>query len=147
MYHTRLESMFWKNYAPHIHSHKSWHIHAHHVHTHDTLYARVYTCTHCGSTGHIVKFCYDRIHAPNFANKFIWVRKCVNPHGLKQIWVPKFTPILFDIRWALTQCESIGALMVDAFWAWWILHWMHLFQRCLVGGPPWFEDLEIGSFG
>ena len=42
--------------APHIHAHKSRHTHVSHVHTHDTRYAHVYTCTHCGRKGHIVKF-------------------------------------------------------------------------------------------
>jgi len=57
------------------------------------MYANVYIYTHCERTGHLAKFCYDRIHATNFANKFSWVRKCANPHGSKKIWVPKFIPI------------------------------------------------------
>ena len=66
--------MFHKKYAPPMDAHKSWHTHAHHAHTHD-LYAHVYTCTHCGRTGHLAKFCYDRINALNFANKFVWLGK------------------------------------------------------------------------
>ena len=69
MNHTRLESMFHKKHAPPMHAHKPRHTHASHVHTHDTLYASVYTCTHCGHMGHLAKFCYDRINVSNFANK------------------------------------------------------------------------------
>ena len=61
--HTRLESMFRKKQVPPMHAHKSRHTHAPHVHTHNTLYAHVYTCTHCGCKGHLAKFCYDRIHS------------------------------------------------------------------------------------
>ena len=57
MNHMRLESMFRKKHAPHMYAHKTRHTHAHHAHTHDSLYARVYTCTHCGYKGHITKFC------------------------------------------------------------------------------------------
>ena len=67
--HKKLESMFRKKHAPHIHAHKSRHIHASHVHTHDTLHANVYTCTHCGRKSHLAKFCYDRLHDVNLANK------------------------------------------------------------------------------
>ena len=51
--------MFRKRHAPHIHAHKSRHTHAHHAHTHGTMYAHVYTCTHCGRKGHFAKFCFD----------------------------------------------------------------------------------------
>ena len=47
--------------------------------------------------GHLVKFCYDRINDSNLANKFVWVRKGTNPHGPKRVWVPKTTPIVFDV--------------------------------------------------
>ena len=67
MNHTRLESIFRKKHAPHMHAHKTWHTHAHHAHTHDYMYAHVYTCTHCELTGHLAKCCYDRIHNSNFA--------------------------------------------------------------------------------
>ena len=98
MNHTRLESMFRKKHAPHMHAHHTWHTHAHHAHTHDSMYAHVYSCTHCGRKGHLAKFCYDRIHISNFANKFVWVRKGANPHGPKRVWVPKTTPpIIFDV--------------------------------------------------
>ena len=92
----RLESIFHKKHALHIHAHKTRHTHAHHAHTHD-LYANVHNCTHCGCTGHLVKFCYDRIHNSNFANKFVWVRKGANPHGLNKVLVSKITPIVFDV--------------------------------------------------
>ena len=78
-------------------AHKSQYTHASHLHTHDTMYAHLYTCTHCGRTGHLAKFYYDRIHNLNFANKFVWVRKGANLHGLKKLWVPKFIPIVFDV--------------------------------------------------
>ena len=88
--------MFRKKYAPHMHARKIRHAYAHHAHTHDFMYAHVYTCTHCGRMGHLAKFCYDRIHNSNFANKFVWV-KGANPHGPNKVWVPKFTPIAFDV--------------------------------------------------
>ena len=55
------------------------------------------TCTHYGRKGHLAKFCYDRMHDSNLANKFIWVKKGANPHGPKRVWVPKTTPTLFDV--------------------------------------------------
>ena len=79
-----------------MHAHKPRHTHAHHAHTHDSMYAHVYTCTHCARKGHLAKFCYDRIHNSNFANKFIWVRKGAT-HGPNKVWVPKSTPIIFDV--------------------------------------------------
>ena len=89
--------MFRKKQVPHMHAHKSRHTHAPHVHTHNTLYAHVYTCTHCGHKGHLAKFCYDRVHDVNLANKFVWA------HGPNRVWVPKTTPILFDV--------GVGSLM------------------------------------
>ena len=79
MDHKKLESMFRKKHAPHVHAHHTRHTHISHVHTHNTMYTHVYTCTHCGRKGHLVKFCYDRINDSNFANKFVWVRKGANP--------------------------------------------------------------------
>ena len=55
-------------------------------------------CTHVHIVerkGHLAKFCYDRVHDVNLANRFVWVRKGANPHGPKRVWVPKATPI-FD---------------------------------------------------
>ena len=75
---TCLESMFRKKHAPYMHAHHTRHIHAHHAHTHDSIYAHVYTCTHCRRKGHLAKFCYDRVHNVNFANKFVWVKKVAN---------------------------------------------------------------------
>ena len=95
--HTRLESMFRKKHVPPMHAYKPEHTHASHFHAHNTMYAHVYTCTHCGRKGHLTKFYYDRIYTSNFANKFDWVRKGANPHGPKRVWVPKTTPILFDV--------------------------------------------------
>ena len=97
MNHKKLESMFRKKHAPHIHAHKSQHTHVSHAHTHDTMYAHVYSCTHYRRKDHLARFCYDRLHNSNFANKFVWVRKGANPHGTKKVWVPKFTPISFVV--------------------------------------------------
>ena len=94
--HTRLESLFRKKQVPSMHAHHPRHTHASHGH-HYTLYAHVYTCTHCGRKGHLAKFCFDRIHDENLATKFVWVRKDTNPHGPKSVWVPKTTPMVFDV--------------------------------------------------
>ena len=75
MNHTRLESMFRNKHTPHMHAHPPRHTYAPHVHTHDTMYTNVYTRTHCSSTGHLAKFCYDRLNATKFSSKFVWVRK------------------------------------------------------------------------
>ena len=42
----------------------------------------------------LAKFCYDRI---NGTNNNVWVRKGTHPHGPNKIWVPKSTPIVFDV--------------------------------------------------
>ena len=80
-----------------MHAHHTRHTHASHVHTHDTMYSHVYTCTHCERKGHLAKFCYDRINDSKFANKFVWIRKGANPYEPNRVWVPKFTPIAFDV--------------------------------------------------
>ena len=80
-----------------MHAHPPQHTHAHHAHTHDSMYAKVYTCTHCGRKGHLAKFRYDRLNIFNFASKNIWVRKGTNSRGPKKFWVPRFTPIVFDV--------------------------------------------------
>ena len=80
-----------------MHAHHRRHTHAHHAHTHDAMYAHMYTCTHCEHKGHLAKFCYDRIHNSNFVNNFIWVRKGVNSHKPNKVWVPKSTPIAFEV--------------------------------------------------
>ena len=81
MNHKKLESLFHKKHVSHIHAHPSRHTHVSHAHTHDTMYARVYTCTHCGCKDHLAKFCYDKINVLNFASKNVWVRKGVNPEN------------------------------------------------------------------
>ena len=79
-----------------MHAHSSQHIHASYVHTHDTLYASVYTCTHCGRKSHLAKFCYDKINISNFANKFVWVKKGANLHGPKRYGYQN-SPLLYLI--------------------------------------------------
>ena len=84
--------MFRKKQVSHIHAHHSQHTHASHVRTHDTMYAHVYTCTHCGRKGHLVRFCYDRLIISNFANNGVierknhtlqeMVRTMINEYGL-----------------------------------------------------------------
>ena len=77
--HTRLESMFRKKHAPHMHAHKPGHTHAHHAHTHDYMYANVYTCIHCGRKGHLAKFCYDRIQIQILQINLFWLGKMLTP--------------------------------------------------------------------
>ena len=77
-----------------MHAHHTRHTHAHHAHTHDSMYIHVYTCTHCGRKGNLA---YDRIHILNFPSKHVWVRKGANPYRPKKVWVPKSTPIAFDV--------------------------------------------------
>ena len=79
MNRTRLASMYHKKHAPPIHAYKLRHTHAHHAHTHDSMYAHVYTSTHCGRKGHLLKFCYDRINDSNFANKLFGLGKVLTP--------------------------------------------------------------------
>ena len=62
-----------------------------------TYMIRMLMCTHCGCTGHLAKFCYDRINNLNFANKFVWARKGANPLGPKKIWYQNPPPTLFDV--------------------------------------------------
>ena len=80
-----LDSLFQKKQVPSLHEHHPRHTHASHVHAHNTMYAHVYTCTHCGRKGHLTKFCYNRIHDSNLATKFVWVKKGANPHGPKRV--------------------------------------------------------------
>ena len=83
-----------------MHAHPPRHTHAPHGHTHHHMYAHVYICTHCGRKGHLAIFCYDRLHTPNLAKNFVWVREDTNPHGPhgpKRVWVPKTTPPLFNV--------------------------------------------------
>ena len=89
--------MFQKKHASHMHAHPSRHTHASNVHTHDTIYANVYTCTHCERTDHLTKFCYDKLNISNFVSKYVWVGKGANLGGSKKVWVPKSIPISFDV--------------------------------------------------
>ena len=66
-----------------MHVHTSWHTHAHHAHLTD-IYARIYTCTHCGRKVHLAKFCFNRINHLNYVNKNVWVPYNTNPHGAKK---------------------------------------------------------------
>ena len=61
------------------------------------MYARVYTCTHCGHKGHLAKFYFDKINYVNFIHKNVWVPYDTNPRGRKRKWVPKFSPLVFDV--------------------------------------------------
>jgi len=115
MNHTRLESIFHKKYVPPMQAHKSWHTHASHVHTHNTMYAHVYTYTHCRRKCHLAKFCYDRLNTLNFTNKFVWVRKGANPMDPMRYGYQNSLLFYLMYVWALTWREGIGALMVDAF--------------------------------
>ena len=69
--------MFQRKYAPHMHTNLSQHTHAHQAHTHDPMYSNMYICTHCGRTGHLAKFCYDRIYALNFARRMFGLGKAL----------------------------------------------------------------------
>jgi len=97
MNHKKFEFMFRKKHTAHMHAHPSRHTHAHHAHMHDSLYASVYSCTHCDRTGHLAKFCYDKLNTTKFSSKHVWVRKYTNLHGLKKVWVSKSTHIVFDV--------------------------------------------------
>jgi len=94
---TRLETLVRKKQVPSLHVHPSRHTHTSHGHHHHTKYAHVYTCTHCGRKDQLARSCYDRIHVENLANDFVWGRKGTNPYGPKRKWVPKTTPMVFDV--------------------------------------------------
>ena len=96
--HSRLESLFQKKQVPHIHAHHSHHAYVtRHAHTQTHMHTKVYKCTHCGRKVHLVKFCYDKINALNFANKNVWIPYKTNPQGSKRKWVPKSPPFVFDV--------------------------------------------------
>ena len=63
------------------------------------MHPKVYKCTHCGRKGHLAKFCFDKLHTLNFANKKnFWVPPYnANPHGPKRKWVPKSPPFIFYV--------------------------------------------------
>ena len=52
---------------------------AHHAHI--IMYARVYTCTHCGRKSYLAQFCSDRI---NLSNTNVWVRNSTTPRDAKR---------------------------------------------------------------
>ena len=83
----RLETLFEKKQASHVHAHHPCHTYAHfahHDHTHTHVHSRVYKCTHCGRKGHLVKFYFDKINHINFANKNVWVPYNTNSRGPKR---------------------------------------------------------------
>ena len=114
--HNNLEYMFRKKQVPHMHVHTPWHTHAHHAHT-PHLYARVYTCTHCGRKGYLAKFYFDRLNFFNFANKNLWVPIVSNPHGPKKLWVPKSPPLVFDVRVGPHKIREIWCLGGGCIWS------------------------------
>ena len=61
------------------------------------MHPKVYKCTNCGRKGHLAKFCFDKMHHINFANKNVWVPYKANPQGPKRKWVPKSPPFVFDV--------------------------------------------------
>ena len=75
------------------------------------------------------KICYDRLNVSNCASQNVWVKKGANSRGPKKIWIPRSTPIVFDIGMALTRHEMISALVVDAIGTRWTNQWMHHYQR------------------
>ena len=77
----------------HIIQHTS---HVHYDHTHSHMYARVYTCIHCGRKSHLENF-FDILNFLNFTNNNVWVPNISSPHRLKKIWVPKFSLLVFDV--------------------------------------------------
>ena len=90
--------MFHKKQISYVHAQTIRHTYAHHVHTHTThMHARLYTCTHCGLKGHLVRFCFDRLNFISFANKNVWVPYDANPRGPKRKWVPKSPPFVFNV--------------------------------------------------
>ena len=123
-----IEFMFHKKHAPHLHAHKPRHTHAHHAHTLDFMYANVYTCTHYGRTGHLTKFCYDRIHIQILQINLFELGKVLTPMDPTKSGYQK-PPLLYLMQmWALTRRESIGVLMVDVFRGKRSYLWMHHFQ-------------------
>ena len=127
-------SMFQKKHVPPMHAYKPRHTHTSHVHTHNTMYAHVYTCTHCKRKGHLAKFCYYRLNDSDFTNRFIWVRKGGNP--MDPIEYGYQNPLL----WALTRGESVGALK----WMRFELYGDNF--GCIIFKEIWWEDhqgLEI----
>ena len=89
--HKRLKFLFQKKQAPHIHAHTLRHAHAL-GHAHKC--AHVYSYSHYGRRGHLAKFYFDKLKV---SNSNVWVRNDTNFRGPKKIYVPKSTPIVFDV--------------------------------------------------
>ena len=84
----------------HMFMHITHSTHMHTLHIMITLILMcivVYKCTYCSRKCHLAKFCYDKTNAINFASKNVWVPNHANPHGPKRKWVPKFSPLVFDV--------------------------------------------------
>jgi len=101
--------------------------------THDSMYARVYTCTHCGCKGHLAKFYYDKLNAFNFTSQNVWIRRGTNPYGSKKVWVSKFIPISFDVGVVSHKTWEIWCLGGECVWLKWIQHWMHRYPKSFGG--------------
>ena len=137
--HTRLESLFRKKQVPSLHAHHPRHTHAPHGHIHHTLYAHVYTCTHCGRKGHLAKFCYDRVHDSNLVTKFVWVRQGTNPHRPKRVWIPKTDhPYYIWCRSALSHAMRVMVPCDGCVPSFMRTIWMHHFQW-----EFWWEDHRV----
>jgi len=112
------------------------------------MYAHVYTCTHCGRTGHLVKFCYDRINNLNFTNKFVWIRKGANPLGPKRKCGYQKPLLYIYCRCGLSH--DVKALVPY----WWMrsepkdhIYGCIIFKECLGGkNHHGFGDVETSSY-
>ena len=104
------------------------------------MHARVYKCTHCGRIGHLAKFYFDKINHINFTNKNVLVPNNANPRGPKRKWVPKFSPLVFDVGVGLSH--DVRGLV-----PWW---WMHELDaplsRKFDGRTTMFGDLENSAY-
>ena len=126
-----------------MHAHKSRHIHASHAHTHDTMYAPVYICAHCGRKGHLAKFCYDKLNDSNFANRYVWVRKGVNPHGPKSMDTKSHSYFIWCRCGLSHDMRGVGAIRWMRFELNGDIFGCITFKESLVGGPPLFGDIEM----
>ena len=114
--HSRLESLFSKKQASHVHALYPHHAYVCHNHTHTHIHPKVYKCTHCGRKGYLAKFCYDKMHHINFANKYVWVPYKTNPQGPKKKWVPKSPPFVFDVGEGFHKTWEIWYLSGGCIW-------------------------------
>ena len=88
-----------------------------------------------------------RLNALNFANKYVLVKRGTNPYGSKKVWVPKTILISFDVGVGSHKtwehwCIEGDAINLDEHYIGCIT-----IKKILVGGPPWFGDIETSSFG